>query len=140
MTFSSALGACSSPGALMDGRTVHAMILQLGLGSNLLVGNSLLTMYGKCNSIQDAESVFQSMPTHDVVSCNVLIGSYAALEECTKAMQVFTWMRGKEINPNYITIVNIQGSFTQWRSQKLPKSGANYCLVVLFTYDFIFIA
>uniref|UniRef100_A0ACD6A0Q5 Uncharacterized protein n=1 Tax=Avena sativa TaxID=4498 RepID=A0ACD6A0Q5_AVESA len=112
MTFSSALGACSSPGALMDGRMVHAMTQQLSLESNLLVGNSLLTMYGKCNSIQDAERVFHSMPTHDVVSCNVLIGSYAALEECTKAMQVFTWMRGREINPNYITIVNIQGSFT----------------------------
>jgi pentatricopeptide repeat protein len=63
------------------------------------------------------------MPTHDVVSCNVLIGSYAALEECTKAMQVFTWMRGKEINPNYITIVNIQGSFTssyELRNYGLP--------------------
>ncbi|XP_044981089.1 pentatricopeptide repeat-containing protein At3g24000, mitochondrial [Hordeum vulgare subsp. vulgare] len=111
MTFSSALGACLSPGALMDGRMVHAMILQLSIDRNLLVGNSLLTMYGKCSSIQDAERVFQLMSTHDVVSCNVLIGSYAALEDCTKVMQVFTWMRGVGLKPNYITIVSIQGSF-----------------------------
>ncbi|GJN05129.1 hypothetical protein PR202_ga22734 [Eleusine coracana subsp. coracana] len=37
MTFSSALGACSS---LMDGRMVHAMIYQRNLHNNLLVGSS----------------------------------------------------------------------------------------------------
>ncbi|XP_037430104.1 pentatricopeptide repeat-containing protein At3g24000, mitochondrial-like [Triticum dicoccoides] len=123
MTFSSALGACSSPGALMDGRMVHAMILQLSLHRNLLVGNSLLTMYGKCSSIQDVERVFQLMSTHDVVSCNVLIGSYSALEDCTKVMQVFTWMRGAGLKPNYITLVNIQGSFkssNELRNYGLP--------------------
>lgn len=112
MTFSSALGACSSPGALMDGRMVHAMTLQLSLHHNLLVGNSLITMYGKCNSIEDAERIFQLMPNHDVVSCNILIGSYAVLEDGTKAMQVFFWMRRGEVKLNYITIVNILGSFT----------------------------
>uniref|UniRef100_A0A453HTU1 DYW domain-containing protein n=1 Tax=Aegilops tauschii subsp. strangulata TaxID=200361 RepID=A0A453HTU1_AEGTS len=123
MTFSSALGACSSPGALMDGRMVHAMILQLSLDCNLLVGNSLLTMYGKCSCIQDVERVFQLMSTHDVVSCNVLIGSYSALEDCTKVMQVFTWMRRAGLKPNYITIVNIQGSFkssNELRNYGLP--------------------
>ncbi|KAL5203551.1 hypothetical protein ABZP36_008422 [Zizania latifolia] len=112
MTFSSALGACSSPGALMDGKMVHAMVLQLGLHKNLLVGNSLITMYGKCNSMHDAEKVFLSMPTYDVVSYNVLIGGYAGLEDGTKAVQVFSWMRGAGIKPNYITIINIHGSFS----------------------------
>ncbi|XP_062183200.1 pentatricopeptide repeat-containing protein At3g24000, mitochondrial [Phragmites australis] len=111
MTFSSALGACKSPGALMDGRMLHAIILQRSLHSNLLVGNSLLTMYSKCNSMEDAERVFQSMPTCDVVSYNVLIGGYAALEDGTRAMHVFSWMRDAGIKSNYITMINIQGSF-----------------------------
>jgi pentatricopeptide repeat protein len=110
MTFSSALGACSTPKALMDGRTVHAMILQRNIHDNLLVSNSLLTMYCKCNSLEDAERVFQSMPIHDVVSCNVLIGGYAALEDATEGMHVFSWMRGAGIKPNYITMINLQGS------------------------------
>ncbi|XP_015615229.1 pentatricopeptide repeat-containing protein At3g24000, mitochondrial [Oryza sativa Japonica Group] len=111
LTFSSALGACSSPGALIDGKMVHAIVLQLSLQRNLLVGNSLITMYGKCNSMEDAEKVFQSMPTHDIVSYNVLIGGYAVLEDGTKAMQVFSWMRSAGIKPNYITMINIHGSF-----------------------------
>ncbi|KAK3120710.1 hypothetical protein QOZ80_9AG0692500 [Eleusine coracana subsp. coracana] len=107
MTFSSALGACSS---LMDGRMVHAMIYQRNLHNNLLVGNSLLTMYSKCSSMEDAERVFQSMPTCDVVSCNVLIGGYAAVEDGTRAMRLFSWMRNARIKPNYITMINLQGS------------------------------
>uniref|UniRef100_A0A0D9XVA8 DYW domain-containing protein n=1 Tax=Leersia perrieri TaxID=77586 RepID=A0A0D9XVA8_9ORYZ len=112
MTFSSALGACSVSGALMDGKMVHSIILQLSLHKNLLVGNSLITMYGKCHSMQDAEKVFQSMLTHDVVSYNALIGGYAGLEDGTKVMQVFSWMRRAGIKPNYITMININGSFT----------------------------
>ncbi|KAL6907805.1 hypothetical protein ACP4OV_001975 [Aristida adscensionis] len=111
MTFSSALGACSSPGALIDGRTIHAMVLQRNLHNNLLVGNSLLTMYSKCSSMEDSERVFQLMPTYDVVSCNVLIGGYSALEDGTRAMHVFSWMRSAGIKPNYITMINILGSF-----------------------------
>ncbi|KAJ1262105.1 hypothetical protein BS78_09G081900 [Paspalum vaginatum] len=110
MTFSSALGACSSPEAFMDGRRVHAMILQRSLQNDLLVCNSLLTMYSKCNSMEDAERIFQLMLCCDVVSCNVLIGGYAALEDVTNAMHVFSWMRGAGIKPNYITVLNIQGA------------------------------
>lgn len=111
MTFSSALGACSSPEALMNGRTIHAMILQRSLQNVLLIGNSLLTMYSKCNSMEDAERVFQSMPCYDVVSCNVLTGGYATLEDVANAMRVFSWMRGTGIKPNYITMINLQGTF-----------------------------
>ncbi|KAL5203673.1 hypothetical protein ABZP36_008544 [Zizania latifolia] len=107
-----ALGACSTPESLMYGRMVHAMILQSSLHKHLLVGNSLLTMYGKCNSMQDAEKVFQLMPTYDAVSYNVLIGGYAGLEDGRKTMQVFSSMRGAGIKPNYITMINTQGSFT----------------------------
>ncbi|KAF8665877.1 hypothetical protein HU200_053958 [Digitaria exilis] len=109
MTFSSALGACSSPEALMDGRTVHAMVLQRNLQNNLLISNSLLTMYSKCNSMEDAKRVFQLMPC-DVVSCNVLIGGYSTLEDPANAMRVFSWMKATGIKPNYITVINLQGS------------------------------
>jgi pentatricopeptide repeat protein len=107
MTLASTLGACSS---LMGGRMVHAMIFQQNLHNNLLVGNSLLTTYSKCSSMEDAERVFQSMPTCDVVSCNVLIGGYAALEDGARAIGVFSWMRDAGIKPNYITMINLQGS------------------------------
>ncbi|CAO2188127.1 unnamed protein product [Urochloa humidicola] len=110
MTFSSALGACSSPEALIVGRTLHAMVLQWNLQNNLLIGNSLLTMYSKCNSVEDAERVFQLMPCCDVVSCNVLIGGYSTLEDAANAVCVFSWMRSIGIKPNYITMINLQGS------------------------------
>ncbi|XP_072955201.1 pentatricopeptide repeat-containing protein At2g03880, mitochondrial isoform X1 [Typha angustifolia] len=111
MTFASALAACSCPEALKDGRVVHALIIHNGLHDNLFLGNALITMYSKCNSMQEADMVFQTMPTIDVISCNALIGGHVENEELMKAMQVFAWMIGSGIKLNYITLVNILGAF-----------------------------
>uniref|UniRef100_A0A6V7QYB2 DYW domain-containing protein n=1 Tax=Ananas comosus var. bracteatus TaxID=296719 RepID=A0A6V7QYB2_ANACO len=112
MTFASSLAVCSSPETLMVGRMVHAFVTHLDLHCNLLVCNALITMYTKCNSIEEAEQVFKIMPTRDVITCNALIGGYGENKERMKAMQVFKWMKRAFIMANYITMVNILGAFS----------------------------
>jgi len=46
--------AYASLGALKDGRLVHAQLIQTGCESNIFVNNSLVDMYAKCGSIEDA--------------------------------------------------------------------------------------
>ncbi|XP_010922365.1 pentatricopeptide repeat-containing protein At2g03880, mitochondrial isoform X1 [Elaeis guineensis] len=110
VTFANALAACSSPKALLDGKTVHALTIHIGLQENLLVGNALITMYGKCNAMREAGLVFQTMPDHDVVTFNALIGGHAENEEQREAVLVYNWMREAGITANYITMVNILGA------------------------------
>jgi hypothetical protein len=54
VTFVGVLNACASIIALEEGRCVHHQIIQSGLESDVFVGNSLLDMYAKCGSIEDA--------------------------------------------------------------------------------------
>jgi pentatricopeptide repeat protein len=63
VTFVGVLNACASIIALDEGRGVHLQIIQSGLESNVFVGNSLIDMYAKCGSLENAWIVFNKMPS-----------------------------------------------------------------------------
>jgi pentatricopeptide repeat protein len=71
--FSGGAECSASVGALEEGRSVHVQIVQSGLESEVFVGSSLVDMYAKCGSIEDAWRVFNKMPSRDVVSWSAMI-------------------------------------------------------------------
>jgi pentatricopeptide repeat protein len=63
VTFVGALNPCASLLALEKGRCVHQQIIEHGLEPNVFVVSSLVDMYAKCGSLEDAWSVFNKMPS-----------------------------------------------------------------------------
>ncbi len=55
-------------------------------------GNSLVDMYAKCGSMDNACKVFNKMPSHDVVSWNALLGGYAMHGQGKTALKHFKLM------------------------------------------------
>jgi pentatricopeptide repeat protein len=49
--------------ALEEGKCVHQHIIQWGWDSDVFVGSSLVDIYAKCGSMEDAWSVFNKMPS-----------------------------------------------------------------------------
>ncbi len=62
-TFVQVIKACAELGALEDGQFVHKQLIQNGFKSDVFVGSSLVDMYAKCGSIEDAWRVFNKMPS-----------------------------------------------------------------------------
>ncbi len=62
-TFVQVVNARYGLGALDDGRLVHEQLNQSGCESDVFVGSSLIDMYSKCGSIEDACQVFNKMPS-----------------------------------------------------------------------------
>jgi hypothetical protein len=56
------LNARASLVAIEEGRCVHKQITQSGWDSDVFVGSSLVDMYAKCGSMEDAQRVFNNMP------------------------------------------------------------------------------
>jgi pentatricopeptide repeat protein len=54
---------CAPLQTLEDGRLVHKQLIQTGCESDIFVGSSLVDMYAKCGSIEDAWRVFNKMPS-----------------------------------------------------------------------------
>ncbi|GKV31533.1 hypothetical protein SLEP1_g40215 [Rubroshorea leprosula] len=90
-TFATLVNACSILADLRIGRKIHAHVEILGFQRDLVVCSSLVDMYGKCNDIDAARLVFDSMPMdcRNVVSWTSMIAACAQNARGNEALQVF---------------------------------------------------
>ncbi|KAJ7568082.1 hypothetical protein O6H91_01G018100 [Diphasiastrum complanatum] len=107
ITFLCALEACASVAALVKGQEVHAAILDSGYEVDVLLGNALVNMYGKCGSLEDARSVFDQMLHRDVISWSSMIEACAQNGHGMEALKLFHQMQSEGINPNRVTFLSI---------------------------------
>ncbi|CAK9272935.1 unnamed protein product [Sphagnum jensenii] len=105
ITFVGVLNACASIMALEEGRRAHEQIIRSRCESDFFVRNSLVDMYAKCGSMEDACRVFNTMPSHDVVSWNALLGGFAMHGQHKEALVHFERMCEEGVHPDDITFV-----------------------------------
>ncbi|KAI5074502.1 hypothetical protein GOP47_0010463 [Adiantum capillus-veneris] len=107
VTFICTLKACSSLAALEQGKHVHFQIVQKGFESNLVIGNSLIDMYSKSGSLDDALIMFDRMPDLDTISWSAILGGYAKHNNYESALHVFESMQKVNVKPNGITYLSL---------------------------------
>ncbi|CAK9226489.1 unnamed protein product [Sphagnum troendelagicum] len=106
-TFVPVLNACASLRALKEGRYVHERIIQSGCESDVFVRSSLIDMYAKCGSMEDAWSVFTKVPSNDVVSWTAIIFAHVKCGQGQKALELFQRMQQEGVEPNCFTFVGV---------------------------------
>lgn len=104
-TYSSIFAACASTGALEQGKWVHADMMKLGEPVIAFVGNTLLDMYGKAGSFNDAKKVFNRLVKKDIISWNSMLTVYAHHGLGQEAVDLFEEMRAGGFQPNEITFL-----------------------------------
>ncbi|CAL9173592.1 unnamed protein product [Musa hybrid cultivar] len=93
---------------LKTGQGVHAYVIKIGLDTDTLVGNALVSMYAKCGSIiDDAHKVFSLITSKDTVSWNSLIGGYSQCGLFAEAFRLFSRMVSMNFLPNDTTLVTV---------------------------------
>ncbi len=88
-TFVQVIKACAGLGTLEDGRLVREHLIQSGCESDVFVGSSLVDMYAKCGSIEEAWKVFNKMPSRDVVTWNAMVLGHVKCSQGQKALELF---------------------------------------------------
>ncbi|CAK9266694.1 unnamed protein product [Sphagnum jensenii] len=107
VTFVGVLNACASIVALEEGRCAHEQIIECGWDSDVFVGSSLVDMYAKCGSMEDAQRVFNKMPSHDVVTWNSMILGHVKCGQGQKALELFQQMNKEGVQPDSVTFVGV---------------------------------
>ncbi|KAL3537791.1 hypothetical protein ACH5RR_001157 [Cinchona calisaya] len=107
VTIMAALHACAELGDLHRGQEIHALINQLGLGSDISVTNSLISMYCKCKRVDIANELFEKLQGKTLVSWNAIILGYAQHGHVNKALSLFCEMQMKNIKPDSFTMVSV---------------------------------
>ncbi|KAF3787079.1 Pentatricopeptide repeat-containing protein [Nymphaea thermarum] len=131
VTFINVLSACSNPDYLAGGEIIHSLLICAGLQDNILLGNALVTMYGKCGATKEASNVLLAMEEPNTISWNAMIGGHAENEETEEAIKIFNMMRKNGGQSNYITLVNVLSACLQ--KEHLLMWGFSIHALVLFS-------
>ncbi|WOL10938.1 Pentatricopeptide repeat-containing protein [Canna indica] len=92
-TLSSTIDACASPTAAAgQGKQFHVTSIKLGYHDTLCVSTTLVTMYARRGSIENAQGVFDRQSVRDQVSWNSMLMGYAQHGYCKKAFKLFQEM------------------------------------------------
>ncbi|KAK7391614.1 hypothetical protein VNO78_20031 [Psophocarpus tetragonolobus] len=76
---------------LVSGKLIHGKSIRIGFVSDVVVANSLMAMYCRCQKFDDVVKVFDEMPQRNVGSYNVVTSACAALGNCTSTSRDDLW-------------------------------------------------
>lgn len=88
-TYSNLIQSCLQNRAFEEGKKVHEHIKLSGFIPGLFISNRLLDMYAKCDSLVNAQKLFDEMTERDLCSWNVLISGYAKIGLLEEARKLF---------------------------------------------------
>ncbi|XP_023735885.1 pentatricopeptide repeat-containing protein At1g08070, chloroplastic isoform X1 [Lactuca sativa] len=106
-TLVTVLSACAQSGCLTTGEHIKTWIFNNKLDSNLRLVNALIDMYSKCNELQKARSLFDSINNKNIITWNVMIGGYAHTHHYRESMDLFRIMLQSNHKPNEVTLLTI---------------------------------
>ncbi|XP_050208403.1 putative pentatricopeptide repeat-containing protein At3g23330 [Mercurialis annua] len=122
-TVTSVVSACANIGFLELGRQIHAYILKIGHKVDAHLASSLVDMYAKCGSLNDAQMIFNQNSDLNVVLWTSMISGCALHGQAREAIRLFECMMNEGITPNEITFV---GVLTACNHAGLLKEGHKY--------------
>ncbi|MCO5579095.1 hypothetical protein L7F22_032947 [Adiantum nelumboides] len=86
-------------------QALHSDALSKSYVSNVLVANTLISIYGKLGAVRDAQEVFCALPERTVVSWTTMLSIYAEQNLGLKALHLFLPMQEENTGPNQLMYV-----------------------------------
>ncbi|TVU49861.1 hypothetical protein EJB05_01200, partial [Eragrostis curvula] len=122
-TFVSAISASANLADLNQGKQIHGRVIKSGHTSETAVANALISLYGKCGSIEDAKMEFSEMSMRNEVSWNTIITSFSQHGHGLEALDHFNKMKKEGIKPNDVTFIGVLAACSH---VGLVEEGLNY--------------
>lgn len=110
ITFATIFSVCTNHALLALGKTVHGLELRMGFDLCVHVSNALISMYAKCGSIDEAQSIFESIACKDLVSWNSMIFGYSQHGLAEHCLRLLKEMEGEHVVPDVISFLGILSS------------------------------
>ncbi|KAF5742350.1 pentatricopeptide repeat-containing protein [Tripterygium wilfordii] len=105
--FTSLLSALVVPEMVNSGRQIHGLAVKNGLLSFVSLGNALVTMYAKCESMGDAFQIFEFSNEKNSITWSAMITGYAQSGDSEKALKLFSKMHISAMKPSEFTLVGV---------------------------------
>ncbi|KAM6548273.1 hypothetical protein CsatB_019949 [Cannabis sativa] len=106
-TLGSVISSCGNLASLEEGSQFHGRAIVSGLVSFMTVSNAIVTLYGKCGSIEDAHKLFNEMKVRDEVSWTALVTGYAQFGKANETIDLFEKMLFHGFKPDGVTFIGV---------------------------------
>lgn len=106
VTFVSVLGACTSLMDNVQGKEIHASIMDCGLESDVLVGTALVRMYGEFGEVGNAKMAFDKIHLQNIVSWTTMFTAYAQHGHAKEALLLYQQMQSEGVKPDKYLFIN----------------------------------
>ncbi|KAF5180243.1 Pentatricopeptide repeat [Thalictrum thalictroides] len=104
-TLVSLLSACKS--GLLRGSSIHCHGIKLGLTCDLILLNSIITLYLHFHQLDAARNLFNSMDQRSIVTWTALIGGYVYAGDVAQAFNLFNQMRHQLLTFDSVVFINL---------------------------------
>ncbi|KAK1270681.1 Pentatricopeptide repeat-containing protein [Acorus gramineus] len=101
------LNVLSAIESINFGRSVHAELIKRPTLINVATQTSLLTMYARCGSIEDARAVFDSIIDKDLIAWSSMITGFCHYNRFFQALDLCKQMRAEGLNLDIVIVVNL---------------------------------
>ncbi|KAL5722940.1 hypothetical protein ACHQM5_006396 [Ranunculus cassubicifolius] len=98
------LKACTMRSSQLEGKQIHALIINLGFNSVIFLQTTLINLYSVSGNLQDAHQVFDEISTRNVICWTALISAYADNGRANEALKLFKVMQMENFEPDQVTV------------------------------------
>ncbi|CAN1305803.1 Putative pentatricopeptide repeat-containing protein At3g23330 [Linum perenne] len=120
--------------ALRHGKgCLHCYIVKTGSVFEMMVGNTLLSMYAKCGVIDDASRFFDEMLLKDAVTYAAIISGYVQNGYAEEALRMFYKLQRSGIDPDMATMTGILPACSHLAALQHGYCSHSYAIVHGFT-------
>ncbi|KVH97531.1 pentatricopeptide repeat-containing protein At3g26540 [Cynara cardunculus var. scolymus] len=107
ISFASVMGCCGSLLEIYFAKGIHGLIVKYGFCGNVIIGSSIVDVYGKGGFLSDARRMFDELCNPNEVSWNVIIRRHYDMDEERMAVLLFFEMiRRNDVMPLSFTVAN----------------------------------
>lgn len=107
VTMLSVLHACANLVAGKKVKEIHCCALRRNLMAEVSVSNSFIDTYAKSGYLKYSRTIFDGMPSKDIISWNSVIAGYVLHGQSQPALQLIDQMRKEGIQPTRGTFASI---------------------------------
>ncbi|KAF8389629.1 hypothetical protein HHK36_024148 [Tetracentron sinense] len=129
VSLGSVLRACAKLIDVSRGRKIHCYAIKSGLVLEIMVGNTLLSMYAKGGMIDDAIRFFNEMESKDTVSYSAIISGCVQNGNAEEGLLTFHKMQLSGIDPDLATMVGVLPACAHLAA--LQQGRYNHCYVIV---------
>ncbi|TKY74307.1 Pentatricopeptide repeat-containing protein [Spatholobus suberectus] len=96
-----ALRCCGRYQAIKHAKSLHSLIIKLGLFNHVFLLNNMISVYAKCSHFYDARTLFDEMPHRNIISYTTMVSAFTNSGRPHEALTLYNHMlESKTVQPN----------------------------------------